>query len=37
MGKRLCNGDFSELLKSLLVGAQCFDKVMFCPKPFVYY
>ena len=26
--------DHSKLPKSLLVGAQCLDRVMFCPKPF---
>ena len=26
--------DQSELLKSLLVGDQCLDRVMFCLKPF---
>ena len=45
MGKRLCNGDSSmtlvssvkdqsKLPKSLLVGGQCLDRVMFCLKPF---
>ena len=26
--------DQSKLLKSLLVGGQCLDRVMFCLKPF---
>ena len=26
--------DQSELPKVLLVGGQCLDRVMFCPKPF---
>ena len=29
-----CLCDQSKLLKSLLVGGQCLDRVMFCPKPF---